>query len=113
MEPDFSTEENIAAIASAVAPGQGAIAIIKISGPSAIEVVKNIVKVAGNQVWDSHKILYGHVMDIDGEEHIDEILAFLMKAPRSFTGEDVVEIHCHGLFLVFFDISAHICPPSA
>ena len=41
-------------------------------------------------------MLYGHVMDESGKERIDEVLVLLMKGPRSFTGEDVVEIHCHG-----------------
>ena len=96
METIFSTEENIAAIASAISPDQGAIAIIKISGPSAIEVVKNIVKVPGNQLWDSHRILYGYVIDKKNQKKIDEVLILIMKSPRSFTGEDVAEIHCHG-----------------
>ncbi len=96
MEPLLSTEENIAAIASAISPGQGAIAIIKISGPSSIKVVKAIVQVPGKQLWDSHKILYGYVIDKNIQKKIDEVLILIMKAPRSFTGEDVVEIHCHG-----------------
>ena len=96
METTFSTEENIAAVASAISPDQGAIAIIKISGPSAIEVVKSIVKVPGNQLWDSHRILYGYVIDKKNQKKIDEVLILIMKSPRSFTGEDVAEIHCHG-----------------
>ncbi len=96
METAFSTEENIAAIASAISPGQGAIAIVKISGPSAIDIVQGIVKVPGNQIWDSHTILYGYVIDKKIQRKIDEVLILIMKAPRSFTGEDVVEIHCHG-----------------
>ena len=50
----------------------------------------------GDQEWGSHRILYGHVMAIDGQRRLDEVLLLLMRAPRSFTGEDVVEIHCHG-----------------
>ena len=53
------TEETIAAIASAVSPGQGGIAVIRVSGQSAIEACKAIVNIPKNQVWGSHTILYG------------------------------------------------------
>ncbi len=96
MEPAFSTEENIAAVASAIAPGQGSIAIIKISGPSAIATVQKIVEVPGKQLWDSHRILYGYAINKSNQTKLDEVLILIMKGPRSFTGEDVAEIHCHG-----------------
>ncbi len=96
MEAAFSTEENIAAVASAIAPGQGSIAIIKISGPSAIATVQKIVEIPGKQVWDSHRILYGYAINKSNQTKIDEVLILIMKGPRSFTGEDVAEIHCHG-----------------
>ncbi len=98
------TEETIAAIASAVAPGHGAIAIIKISGPSAKTVVKSIVNISTNQSWNSHKILYGHVIDANTQRNIDEVLILNMEGPRSFTGEDVVEIHCHGGLIVVQEV---------
>ncbi len=90
------TEDTIAAIATAVAPGQGSIAVIRISGSSAIEISKNIVHTPGMHHWDTHKILYGHVTEANQKKYIDEVLILIMKGPRSFTGEDVVEIHCHG-----------------
>ncbi len=96
MSVSFENDETIAAIATAVAAGQGGIAVIRISGSKAQQIGEEIIQLGGTQKWTSHKILYGHVMGTEGDEHIDEILAFLMKAPRSFTGEDVVEIHCHG-----------------
>ena len=96
MNAPLPTQETIAAIATAISPGQGSIAIVKLSGPTAIEITKSIVEVPGEQIWESHRILYGHVLDAKKEKHIDEVLILIMKAPRSFTGEDVVEIHCHG-----------------
>ncbi len=96
MNSFFSTEDTIAAIATAVSPGQGSIAIIRISGSSAIEISKNIVHIPGRQQWSTHKVLYGHVTEINQKTYIDEVLILIMKGPRSFTGEDVVEIHCHG-----------------
>ena len=96
MSLSFSSHETIAAVATAVAAGQGGIAVIRLSGPVAEAVGRSVVSVPGQQLWDSHRVLYGHVMDESGKERIDEVLLLVMKAPRSFTGEDVVEIHCHG-----------------
>ena len=90
------TEDTIAAIATAVSPGQGSIAVIRISGSAAIETGKNIVDIPGRHPWTSHTVLYGHVTEANQKKYIDEVLILIMKGPRSFTGEDVVEIHCHG-----------------
>ena len=87
---------SIAAIATAVAPGQGGIAVIRLSGPSAVRAVAAITVIPGQQVWESHRVLYGHVVAADGVERLDEVLVLVMLAPRSFSGEDVVEIHCQG-----------------
>ena len=88
--------QTIAAVATAVAPGQGGIAVIRLSGPDAQRAVSEITRFPGEQLWESHRVLYGHVMAADGVERLDEVLVLLMLAPRSFTAEDVVEIHCHG-----------------
>ena len=96
MNSFFPTEDTIAAIATAVSPGQGSIAVIRISGSSAIEISKTIVHIPGIQQWSTHKVLYGHVTDATQKKYIDEVLILIMKGPRSFTGEDIVEIHCHG-----------------
>ncbi len=86
----------IAAIATAVAPGQGSVAIVRLSGPAALAIGRRLFRAPGSQLWESHRILYGHVVDPASGERIDEALLLLMQAPRSFTGEDVVEFHCHG-----------------
>ena len=83
-------------MATAVAPGQGGIAVVRVSGPAAEDVGRSVVHVPGRQDWESHRVLYGHVLDADGQRRLDEVLLLLMRGPRSFTGEDVVEIHCHG-----------------
>ena len=88
--------DTIAAVATAVAPGQGGIAVIRLSGPMAQRVVRTITVFPGSQEWLSHRVLYGHVLAADGHERLDEVLVLVMLAPRSFTAEDVVEIHCHG-----------------
>ena len=91
-----SDEDTIAAIATAVAAGHGGIAVIRISGPAAEDVGKSVVSTPGQQHWNSHTILYGHVIDKPSQAPIDEVLVLVMKGPRSFTGEDTVEVHCHG-----------------
>jgi len=95
-----STSDTIAAIATAVAPGQGGVAIVRLSGPRAEAIGRQLFQAPGQQVWDSHRVLYGHVMDPATGERVDEALLLLMRAPRSFTREDVVELHCHGGLVV-------------
>ena len=92
----LTASNTIAAVATAVAPGQGGIAVIRISGPAAEQTGRAVVHCPGQQKWASHRILYGHVADATGQQRLDEVLLLLMRQPRSFTGEDVVEIHCHG-----------------
>nr|APP88129.1 tRNA modification GTPase [Paulinella micropora] len=88
--------DTIAAISTAVALGQGSIAIVRVSGPSAERIGRQVFSIPGTQRWESHRIIYGHVIDPTSRERIDEALLLIMKAPRSFTGEDVIEFHCHG-----------------
>ena len=82
-------KETIAAIATAM--GQSGIGIVRISGEESLDIVKKIYK--GKKLKD-HEIHYGYI--IDGKETIDEVLVMVMKGPHSFTGEDTVEINCHG-----------------
>ncbi len=79
-----------------MAPGQGSVAIVRISGAQAEAIGRRLFRAPGRQPWASHRILYGHVVDPRSGERVDEALLLLMKAPRSFTREDVVELHCHG-----------------
>jgi tRNA modification GTPase len=92
----LGSDDTIAAIATAVAPGQGSVAIVRISGLAALAIARRLFHAPGNQPWESHRVLYGHVLDPASGERVDEALLLLMQAPRSFTREDVVELHCHG-----------------
>jgi len=85
-------ESTICAISTAV--GTGAISIIRCSGPSAIKNVNTIFKGTNLLKVPSHTISYGHIVDSD--EIIDEVLVSIMRAPRTFTKEDIVEINSHG-----------------
>lgn len=85
-------KDTIASIATAL--GIGSISIIRVSGTDSISIVNQIFKGKDLKQVDTHTIHYGFIMD--EEEKIDEVLVTIMKAPRSFTTEDVVEINCHG-----------------
>ncbi|MFN9545697.1 MAG: tRNA uridine-5-carboxymethylaminomethyl(34) synthesis GTPase MnmE [Cyanobacteriota bacterium] len=98
--PLAASADTIAAIATAVAAGQGGVAIVRVSGSQAEAIGRRIFRPAGQQLWESHRVLYGHVVDPGSGERVDEVLLLLMRAPRSFTREDVVELHCHGGLVV-------------
>lgn len=91
-----SRDATIAAIATAIVPQQGSIGIVRLSGAESIAIAKKIFRASGRQTWESHRILYGRICHPLTQAAIDEALLLLMKAPRSFTREDVVEFHCHG-----------------
>ena len=88
--------ETIVAIATAIAPEQGSVGIVRLSGAKSLAIAKNIFAAPGKQEWSSHHILYGYVRDPETKQTLDEALLLLMLQPRSFTREDVVEFHCHG-----------------
>ncbi len=91
-------DDTIAAIATA--PGEGGIGIIRISGEKSLQVAESIFKsVTGKLIKDynTRTLIYGTV--VDGEKVIDEALVAYMKGPKSYTGEDVIEINCHGGFI--------------
>ena len=85
-------EDTIAAIATAV--GVGAISIIRVSGNDVIKNVNKIFKGTDLEKVASHTINYGHI--VYNNEIIDEVLVSVMRTPKTFTHEDVVEINCHG-----------------
>jgi tRNA modification GTPase len=92
----FPPSDTIAAVATAIAPGEGSVAIVRLSGPEAESIATRLFVAPGQQPWGSHRVLYGHVCDPASGERVDEALLLLMRAPRSFTRETVVEFHCHG-----------------
>ena len=88
--------DTIAAIATA--PGEAGVGMLRISGARAIEVADAVFRAAsGKRLKDAEtqRVLYGHVVDEEGAP-IDEVLALVMRAPHSYTREDVVELSCHG-----------------
>ena len=84
--------ENICAISTSL--GVGAISIVRCTGPDVINIVSKIFSGKDLTKVDSHTINYGYIVDHDNK--IDEVLVNIMKAPKTFTREDMVEINCHG-----------------
>ena len=84
--------DTIAAIATA--PGKSGIAVVKISGPRSVSIMRTVFR--GNSPPENYDrtMVYGHIMD--GDDSIDDVLVCVMKTPKSYTGEDVVEIQTHG-----------------
>lgn len=87
------SRETIAAIATAV--GRGAVAVVRVSGVEAVSVANRIVRGVPPGRWRPRRLNVARFVDAE-ERVLDEGLAVLMPAPHSYTGEDVVEIHCHG-----------------
>ena len=91
--------DTIAAIATPL--GTAGVGIIRISGPQAQEIARRIFKpTAKNCPWKSHFLYHGDIVSADGKTILDEVLMSYMRQPHSFTGEDVIEINCHGSPLI-------------
>ena len=93
MQTEFDT---IAAISTA--PGEGSIGIVRISGDDAIRIADEVYRLKDKRLKEqpSHTIHYGHIVDPKNDEVIDEVMVTVLRAPKTFTREDVVEINCHG-----------------
>jgi len=85
--------DTIAAVSTA--PGEGGIGIVRVSGDKAAEILGKIFSTPDFEFADK-TMYYGHIQDPSSNETVDEALVVLMKGPKSYTGEDVCEIQCHG-----------------
>lgn len=93
----ISEKEPIAAIATPI--GEGGIAVLRVSGRGSIEKVQQIFRGVDLPNQPSHTVHFGRIVDTD-DRVVDEVLVSLFKAPKSYTGEETVEISCHGGILV-------------
>ncbi len=92
-------EETIAAISTPF--GESGIGIVRMSGSSAEAIARKLFKPKRNQsCFVSHHFHYGEIIDIQSGKAVDEVLIVLMKSPKTYTMEDIVEIHCHGGYLI-------------
>lgn len=87
-------DDTIIGISTALS--KGAISIIRLSGDDAIKIVNKVFKGIDLSKVEPNTINYGHIVDFDSCQIIDEVLVSIFKAPKSYTKEDVVEINCHG-----------------
>ncbi|MCA1026642.1 MULTISPECIES: tRNA uridine-5-carboxymethylaminomethyl(34) synthesis GTPase MnmE [Cytobacillus] len=89
--------DTIAAISTPM--GEGAIAIVRLSGPEAFDIADHLFKSVGDKRLKevpSHTIHYGHIIDPKTDQVAEEVMVSVMKGPKTFTKEDVIEINCHG-----------------
>ncbi|RFB10598.1 tRNA uridine-5-carboxymethylaminomethyl(34) synthesis GTPase MnmE [Bacillus sp. HNG] len=86
--------DTIAAISTPM--GEGAIAIVRLSGDEAVDIANRVFKGKNLKEVDSHTIHYGHIVDPDTNQVVEEVMLTMMRGPRTFTREDVIEINCHG-----------------
>ena len=78
-------------------PMKGAVAVIRMSGEESLSITNRIFS---RVITESHKVYYGFIINKETGEKIDEVMVSYFKGPRSFTGEDVVEISCHGSLII-------------
>lgn len=90
--------DTIAAISTPI--GEGGISIVRMSGEQAITIANRLFKGADLSKVPSHTIHYGHIVDPDTGKTIDETMVTVMRAPKTFTRENIVEINCHGGIVV-------------
>src|SRR5690625_2656086 len=86
--------DTIAAISTPV--GEGAISIVRLSGPEAITIANRIFSGKNLKTVPSHTLHYGKIIDPHSDELVDEVIVSVMRAPKTFTVEDIVEINGHG-----------------
>lgn len=86
--------DTIAAISTP--PGEGGIAIIRMSGEDVFAVIAKLFKGKDLTKVPSHTINYGHIIDPETHEEVDEVMVSVMRAPKTYTKEDIIEINCHG-----------------
>src|SRR6185295_14000887 len=111
------SDDTIAAISTA--PGRGGIGVVRLSGPAALEIATSICRLeSGTPMSTANLAQFGRVFVPATGEIVDEVILTFFKAPRSYTGEDVVEISCHGspvilerVLLLLIDLGARIAEP--
>ncbi len=101
-------------VAVATAPGAGGVAVVRVSGNESHAIVARLFRRrGGGGIPEMRRVYVGNLLGADGEEAIDQVLVFGMRAPRTYTGEDVVEVQCHGGTLVTQRILESLCSAGA
>lgn len=105
------SDTTIAAVATP--PGTGGIAVIRLSGTDAVRIFCKVWKGSDPTRWKSHTVHLGNIFDPATGSHVDEVVATLFRAPASYTGEDTIEISCHGSALIQNQITAALIKAGA
>lgn len=103
------TQENDTICAVATAPGVGGIAVVRVSGPEAVETCQRLWRGRDLRACSSHTAHLGELTDPDVGETVDQAVATVYRAPRSFTGQDVVELSVHGSLWVQSETLRLLC----
>ena len=98
MAQTLTEFDTIAAISTPI--GEGGISIVRMSGEDAVKIANEVFKGADLTKVPTHTIHYGHIIDPDTGKTIDESMVTVLRAPKTFTREDIVEINCHGGIVV-------------
>lgn len=98
MMPTLTEFDTIAAISTPI--GEGGISIVRLSGEDAVKIANKLFKGKNLSKVASHTINYGHIVDPETSEVVDEVMVSVLLAPKTFTKEDMVEINCHGGIVV-------------
>lgn len=98
MAQTLTEFDTIAAISTPI--GEGGISIVRLSGEDAVKIANRVFKGKDLRKAPSHTIHYGHIVDPENKQMIDEVMVSVMLAPKTFTREDIVEINCHGGIVV-------------
>ncbi len=97
----LKTDDTIAAISTPI--GEGGIAVLRVSGKSALDILKKVYRSKEGKErseFESHRMFYGFIFDPLSMEMVDNVMCVYLKSPNSYTGEDTVEIYCHGGYVV-------------
>lgn len=116
----MQTTDQDTIVAPATPPGEGGVAIVRLSGPAAESLLLRCFRPGGSVSLplESHRLYHGFLIDPADGRPLDEVMAVIMRRPRSYTREDVAEVHCHGgpllvrrLLDLFVDQGARIARP--
>ena len=94
MAQTLTEFDTIAAISTPI--GEGGISIVRMSGEDAVKIANKVFEGANLTEVSTHTIHYGHIVDPESKKVIDEAMVTVLRAPKTFTREDIVEINCHG-----------------
>ncbi|QQR81837.1 MAG: tRNA uridine-5-carboxymethylaminomethyl(34) synthesis GTPase MnmE [Deltaproteobacteria bacterium] len=111
--PSYPSHDNDTIAAIATPSGSGAIGIIRISGPKTYSIISKLWNNDFPESFETGKVLLGQMIHLESKNILDQVLALPFRSPRSYTGEDLLEIHAHGNPFLLNEILSQICRAGA